>query len=360
MKIFHNRKTAKTNFTGRKTIITKTRFAVLASIVLIAITSTVAFSSVTTAGALGELLFGSTSLSSALFSTSVQDGSQKDTKSSRLHQLAPDSLVSELTSARSGHTATRLDDTKVLITGGDAGGTAEIFDAATGTSAATGSLNAARSGHTATKLADGRVLITGGTSHGAAVASTEIFDASTGTFSAGATMNAARSGHTATVLADGKILIAGGDLVGSAEIYDLAANTFTSVSTMTTSRAGHSAALLKDGRVLFVGGNDAQGDELNSAEIFDPAASTFSATGNEMAHHRTNALLRVLPDGKVQIIGGNDDMSMEVYDPAIDTIGAHAHLIPTNDEHDNLLQSDILSAPSRSAMFHNRSNGRAF
>ncbi len=351
MKIFRNRKTAKTNFTGRKT--TKMRFFILASIVLVAISSTVAFSSITTAGSLGELLSGKVSLGNMLFNASVQDDSKKDDKSSRLLQLAPDSLVSELATARSGHTATRLDGEKVLITGGDANGTAEIFDAATGTSSATGNLNAARSGHTATKLADGRVLVTGGTSSGAAVASTEIYNTSTGTFSTGATMNAARSGHTATVLANGKILIAGGDLVGSAEIYDPAADTFTAVSTMTISRAGHSAALMKDNRVLLVGGSDAQGNELHSAEIFDSAASIFSATGNEMAHHRTNALLRVLPDGKVQIIGGNNDLSMEVYDPTIDTIGAHAHLIPTGDEHDALLQSDLLSSPSRSAMFHN-------
>ena len=187
---------------------------------------------------------------------SAQDSSKKDDKTSRLRQLAPNSVIGDLAQARSGHTATRLDATRVLITGGDAGGTAEIFDAATGTSAATGSLSVARSGHTATRLDDGRVLILGGTSSGAATSSTEIYNAATGTFSAGASMNAARSGQTATVLADGRILIAGGDTIGSAEIYDATANTFTSISTMTVSRSGHSAALMNDGRALLVGGSD--------------------------------------------------------------------------------------------------------
>ncbi len=75
MKIFRNRKTAKTNFTGRKT--TKMRFFILASIVLVAISSTVAFSSITTAGSLGELLSGKVSLGNMLFNASVQDGSKK-------------------------------------------------------------------------------------------------------------------------------------------------------------------------------------------------------------------------------------------------------------------------------------------
>ena len=353
MKIFRIRNTDKTNHTGKKTNTTKTRFLILASIVLAAISSTVAFSSNSTANSISDLLFGSASLSDTLMNASAQDSSKKDDKTSRLRQLAPNSVIGDLAQARSGHTATRLDATRVLITGGDAGGTAEIFDAATGTSAATGSLSVARSGHTATRLDDGRVLILGGTSSGAATSSTEIYNAATGTFSAGASMNAARSGQTATVLADGRILIAGGDTIGSAEIYDATANTFTSISTMTVSRSGHSAALMNDGRALLVGGSDADGEELYSAEIFNPADSTFSATGNQMAHTRTHALLRVLPDGKVQIIGGNDDMSMEVYDPSVDTIGAHAHLIPTDDDHIAFMQSDFLAAPSRAAFFHN-------
>ncbi len=309
MKIFRIRNTAKTIFTGKKINTTKTRFLILVSIALVAISSTVAFSTISTADSISDLLFGSASVSDTLMNASAQEDSKKDDKTSRLRQLAPNSLIGDLAKARSGHTATRL--------------------------------------------ADGRVLILGGTSNGVAVASTEIYDAATGTFSAGATMNAARSASTATVLANGRILIADGDADGSAEIYDATANTFTSISTMTTSRSGHSAALMNDGRVLIVGGSGADGEELYSAEVFNPTDSTFSATGNQMAHDRKNALLRVLPDGKVQIIGGNEDLSMEVYDPNIDTIGAHGHLIPTDDEHTFLLQSDILAAQTRAAMFHN-------
>lgn len=231
----------------------------------------------------------------------LQTIQKKDDKTTRLRQLAPNSVIGDLTQARSGHTATRL--------------------------------------------ADGRILILGGTSRGAATSSTEIYDAATGTFSAGATMNAARSGHTATVLADGRILIAGGDAIGSAEIYDATVNNFT--STMTVSRFGHSAVLMKDGRVLIVGGNDADGNELKSAEIYNPKTGDFSAAGNTMKYSRTRAVLNVLPDGKIQIIGGDETGSMEMFNAGGEYFTAYARLL------DNAAgMAKTLRANTRAGLFH--------
>jgi uncharacterized ubiquitin-like protein YukD len=257
----------------------------------------------------------------------------------QLHTEAPAPMsmtTGSLATARSGHTATLLDDGRVLIVGGSGDTSAEIYDG--GNVSATNNTNHARSGHTATRLSDGRVLIAGGGN----IAS-EIFDPATGTFSLGPDMTAARTGHTATASGNNVIIIGGG--TDSVEIYDSTNNSFTSAGSLTTSRTNHSAALMNDGRVFVAGG-----DGLDTAEIYNPGDGTSAATGNPLAHQRSKAHLRVLPDGKVQIIGGNTDVSMEVYDPAIDTIGAHVHLLPDTDTCTGL-RTGVRDSQTRAALF---------
>jgi hypothetical protein len=257
-------------------------------------------------------------------------------------EQSPQVPLVNMASARSGHTATTLSDGRVLIAGGDASGSAEIYDPLSGLFVAAGNLNSARSRHAAVRLADGRILLTGGTVGGASVSSTEIFDPSNSTFLSGPSLGSARSGHTATALAGGNILIAGGGS-DSTEIFD--GTSFTALAaSMNASRTNASAAGLADGRVFIAGG-----DGLTSAEIFDPADGSFTAAGGAMTVARSRALLRLLPDGKLQIIGGGADGSMEVYDPSIDTIGAYAHVVPESDPCANLI-NHVLSAETRAAL----------
>ena len=180
---------------------------------------------------------------------------------------------------------------------------------------------------------------------------TEIFDSTLGVFTPGPNLNSARSGHSATVLSDGRIVFAGGDAAGSVEIYDPAANAFTTLAAnLSAPRALHGAALLNDGRILFAGGNAPDGTHVLSGEILDVANATFITVNNNTTDEHVRPLLRVLPDGKVQIIGGTDHEDMEIYDPAINSFGAHAHVFPIGDIHPELLQQ-IMDAPTRAAMF---------
>jgi WD40 repeat protein len=246
------------------------------------------------------------------------------------------------------HTATLLPNGKILITGGyyysnvsyylDS---AELYDPVTGTFTATGNMGTARSKHTATLLANGKVLITGGVtdeSYGTYFASAELYDPATGTFTATGSMSTARANHTATLLPDGKVLIAGGhyeyrSTLTSAELYDPTTGTFTATGSMSTPRSKPTATLLPNGKVLIAGGDIRSVYTTNSAELYDPTTGTFTATGS-MSKSRFNHTATLLPNGKVLIAGGSNKnraeyygiTSAELYDPATGTFTATGNM----------------------------------
>jgi len=124
-----------------------------------------------------------------------------------------------LGTGRYAATATLLPTGKVLIAGGYSGESgyltsAELYDQATGSFTPTGSLGTARSSATATLLPTGKVLIVGGFGEDFSqillLASAELYDPATGSFTATGSLADARWGHTATLLPTGKVLIAGG------------------------------------------------------------------------------------------------------------------------------------------------------
>jgi len=239
--------------------------------------------------------------------------------------------------ARSGHTATRLPDGRVLVVGG--GGeetvleglprspTAELFDPGTGTWIATPRMIEARAGHSATLLSDGSVLVVGGSGN---FLTAELFDPSTGMWIAtGSTSTPQGGGHTATLLADGRVLVAGGnpgsefDPLATAELYDPTTGRWTVTTSMATARSWHTATLLADGRVLVVGGgSDERGEEVPSAaaELYDPRSGRWTATA-KVSEARFGHTATLLPDGTVLVAGGNHPngapaQSVELYDPS--------------------------------------------
>jgi hypothetical protein len=237
---------------------------------------------------------------------------------------------------RRSHTATLLENGRVLIIGGDnqngVVSQAEIFDSVSRISTLAAASLTPRTDHSASILLDGRVLVIGGRDQSAALDSTEIYNPLTSSFVAGPPMMRARSGHTATPLSNGKILVTGGDLFGSAEIYDPLTQSFSLViGSLNTPRKFHSAASLHNGQVMIVGGVDAQNTILNTAEIYDPATQSFYHPVNGLRNPRALATLRLLPDGKVQIIGGDSDLSMEIFDPQEGLFNGVALLPPNTD-----------------------------
>ena len=149
-------------------------------------------------------------------------------------------LTGNMAVARRDHTATLLDNGKVLI---QPGTPAELYDLATGTFTPTGPPVAQHGSHsTATRLADGRILIVGGIG---TPTSAEIYDPATGAFSLTGSLNVVHTAHTATLLPDGRVLIAGGqDDVGPqthaiAELYDPVTGTFALTGSLNTDRSGH-------------------------------------------------------------------------------------------------------------------------
>jgi hypothetical protein len=267
-----------------------------------------------------------------------------------------------LADARGAHTATLLSNGRVLVAGGGPASwpgalagigdpflaSAELYDPTTRAFSLTGSMATPREAHTATRLADGRVLITGGVdTQTHSLASAELYDPTTGTFNPTGSMTTNRAWHTATLLADGRVLIAGGApaawsaraALASAEIYDPTTGTFTATDRMTGGREFHSATLLDDGRVLVTGGWNGVSTELASAEIYDPNTGTFTLTG-PMTATREYQTATLLADGRVLVAGGGGDYtnriflaSAELYDPDSGTFTATGAMADARTNH---------------------------
>jgi probable HAF family extracellular repeat protein len=227
------------------------------------------------------------------------------------------SNTGSLGTIRAGHRAVLLPNGKVLIAGGhrsnDPGSytnTVELYDPTTGSFSYTGHLNTARGYFAATLLNSGKVLIVGGSNGGGSLSSAELYDPATGTFVPTGNMKIIRGWFpTVSVLPDGKALITGGsESLSAAEIYDPATGTFALTGSMSVARMVHTATFLNNGKVLIAGGTNNANNVPNyfdTAELYDPGQGTFSATGSmtRKSSHHTATLLQ---DGMLLIAGGSN------------------------------------------------------
>jgi hypothetical protein len=223
--------------------------------------------------------------------------------------------IANMTARRGRPIATMLANGDVLITGGmdhdGQGGqlaSAELFRTATLSFQPTGVMHHARVGHTATLLNNGKVLLAGGKGD-RLTASAELYDPKTGVFSETGTLITARYKHIAGLLPDGRVLVAGGSdeqdwsgNLNSAEIYDPGTGRFSPTSAMKDKRfkLPEQAVQLQNGKLLVAGGS-------KEAEIYDPALGKFftvSGQLNDSWHYMTETELR---DGSVLLAGGYPD-----------------------------------------------------
>ena len=258
------------------------------------------------------------------------------------------STTGTMIEGRWGHSAVLLADKTVLVAGGTAlrSGTtvralnsAEIYDPQTGKWAQAKPMTDDRTGHSALRFKDGRVLVCGGTTPiadgvDAALAFCELYNPAGPSWSPTGSLTEPRSRHQAVPLSDTRALILGGRLPGgqgdgtydpfarlTAERYDLATGTWTATKPRPGGRGLHRAVPLGSGRVLVIGGTGDGRDDVGyqSVLIYDSGTQTWSAAGG-LITGRWAFAATALSGTEVLVTGGTVASGLAPADPETDEL----------------------------------------
>jgi len=227
------------------------------------------------------------------------------------------------------NTATLLATGKVLVAGGAGScslgtcqqfSSAELYDPATKTWTFTGSMNHVRAAHTATLMQDGRVLVAGGSNiTEGCLASAEIFDPTTQLWTETGSMSAPRCGHQAALITQGPnagmVMVFSGSPVCSscepvtttAELYDPATGSWQSTGSLAVGRFWGGSVppspVLANGNIMAFGGlTCCPYTEVNEAEIYDVVTGQWTPTSAKATSAEERAV--TLTGGNVLGAGG--------------------------------------------------------
>ena len=224
------------------------------------------------------------------------------------------SAAASMARPRNLHSATLLANGRVLVVGGSTSypsgrlDTAEIYDPTLNTWTAVASIpGGPRIWHSATRLNDGRVLVAGGSNGMSAMNSAYVYNPVTNIWTSAGTMRSVRCRHTASLLPSGRVLITGGNIgmapTVTAEIYDPATNAFTSTGSLTHARDYHTATTMPDASVLVVGGGGVSGG-FTVTERYEEARGTW-VLSSPLTIGRYDHVAAPLPAGRVLVAGGS-------------------------------------------------------
>ncbi|HET7489639.1 MAG TPA: SBBP repeat-containing protein [Acidimicrobiales bacterium] len=193
--------------------------------------------------------------------------------------------------------------------------TAELYDPVTGTWAATGNMATARAGFPAVLLSAstgncgsncGKVLVAGGFpfNNPAPLAAAELYDPATGTWSATGSMTTPRAAEWGVQLPNGKVLAIGGyPTLKTTELYDPVAGTWAATGQLASGRDAVGSgmpSLLSNGKVLVV-----SGPQGSVPELYDPASGAWQPAPPTTSRYNGVGTGALLPSGPVSACGVN-------------------------------------------------------